>query len=214
MIGRGGITTGYGIAVPDKVVTNDDLSKILYTNDEWIVERTGIRERRHGGTTSSLAIEAGLAALTRGICTVGSDGLLTSLDERRHVSRLGDAFRSDDGREPQDIPGDVPTSVNLWGFHTSIWPVFHEAMDASGLDEEALLAEVAAGREIPKSEVLLPEVIATMVDSGTGLPVRVLTTEDKLLGVTHASDLPVVSAELARQVAFGIRPDAIWAGVA
>jgi len=29
MIGRGGITTGYGIAVPDKVVTNDDLSKIL-----------------------------------------------------------------------------------------------------------------------------------------------------------------------------------------
>ncbi len=151
--------------------------------------------------------------VTRGICTVSSDGLLTSLDERRHVSRLGDAFRSDDGREPQDIPGDVPTSVNLWGFHTSIWPVFHEAMDASGLDEEALLAEVAAGREIPKSEVLLPEVIATMVDSGTGLPVRVLTTEDKLLGVTHASDLPVVSAELARQVAFGIRPDAIWAGV-
>jgi 3-oxoacyl-[acyl-carrier-protein] synthase-3 len=65
MIGRGGITTGYGIAVPDKVVTNDDLSKILDTNDEWIVERTGIRERRHGGTTSSLAIEAGLAALAK-----------------------------------------------------------------------------------------------------------------------------------------------------
>ncbi len=65
MIGRGGVITGYGIAVPDKVVTNDDLSQILDTSDEWIVERTGIRRRHHGGTTSGLAIEAGLAALER-----------------------------------------------------------------------------------------------------------------------------------------------------
>ena len=57
--------TGYGIAVPDKVVTNDDLSLTLDTNDAWIRERTGIRERRIGGTTSGLAIEAGLAALEK-----------------------------------------------------------------------------------------------------------------------------------------------------
>lgn len=63
--GRGGIITGWGIAVPDKVVTNDDLSVTLDTNDAWIRERTGIRERRIGGTTSGLAIEAGLAALER-----------------------------------------------------------------------------------------------------------------------------------------------------
>jgi 3-oxoacyl-[acyl-carrier-protein] synthase-3 len=55
LIGRGGIITGHGIAVPDKVVTND----------AWIQERTGIRERRIGGTTSGLAIEAGLAALEK-----------------------------------------------------------------------------------------------------------------------------------------------------
>jgi len=65
VIGRGGVITGYGIAVPDKVVTNDDLSLTLDTNDAWIRERTGIRERRIGGTTSGLAIEAGLAALER-----------------------------------------------------------------------------------------------------------------------------------------------------
>lgn len=38
--------TGLGFYVPDNVVTNDDLSKIMDTNDEWIQERTGIKERR------------------------------------------------------------------------------------------------------------------------------------------------------------------------
>jgi 3-oxoacyl-[acyl-carrier-protein] synthase-3 len=57
--------TGWGIAVPDKVVTNEDLSARLDTSDAWITERTGIKERRIGGTTSGLAIEAGRVALER-----------------------------------------------------------------------------------------------------------------------------------------------------
>jgi 3-oxoacyl-[acyl-carrier-protein] synthase-3 len=55
--------TGWGIAVPDKVVTNDDFAARMDTTDAWITERTGIRERRFGGTTSGLAIEAGHNAL-------------------------------------------------------------------------------------------------------------------------------------------------------
>jgi 3-oxoacyl-[acyl-carrier-protein] synthase III len=38
--------TGLGVNVPAKVVTNDDLAKFVDTSDEWIIERTGIRERR------------------------------------------------------------------------------------------------------------------------------------------------------------------------
>ncbi len=38
---------GIGFHVPDHVVTNDDLAKLMTTNDEWITERTGIKERRH-----------------------------------------------------------------------------------------------------------------------------------------------------------------------
>jgi 3-oxoacyl-[acyl-carrier-protein] synthase III len=36
-----------GMYVPDKVVTNDDLAKVVETSDQWIHERTGIRERRY-----------------------------------------------------------------------------------------------------------------------------------------------------------------------
>ena len=60
---RGIRITGWGIGLPDKVVTNADLEATLDTSDEWIRERTGIRERRVGGSTCGLAAEAGRNAL-------------------------------------------------------------------------------------------------------------------------------------------------------
>ena len=57
--------TGWGAAMPDKVVTNVDLEGTLDTSDQWIIERTGIRERRIGGTTTGLAVEASEAAMSR-----------------------------------------------------------------------------------------------------------------------------------------------------
>ncbi|HEX2383367.1 MAG TPA: beta-ketoacyl-ACP synthase III [Acidimicrobiales bacterium] len=57
--------TGWGTALPDKVVTNADLEAMLDTSDEWIVERSGIRERRVGGTTATLAVASGTAAMEK-----------------------------------------------------------------------------------------------------------------------------------------------------
>lgn len=57
---------GTGSALPSKIVTNDDLSKIVDTNDAWIQERTGIKERRvsdEGTATSDLALIAAERAL-------------------------------------------------------------------------------------------------------------------------------------------------------
>ena len=54
---------GWGVAVPDRVVTNDELSETLDTSDEWITERTGIRERRIGGSAKTLGVLAGQRAL-------------------------------------------------------------------------------------------------------------------------------------------------------
>jgi 3-oxoacyl-[acyl-carrier-protein] synthase-3 len=58
--------TGIGFHVPPRVVTNDDLARVMDTSDEWIVERTGIRERRFvdpGTGTTDLALEASKHAL-------------------------------------------------------------------------------------------------------------------------------------------------------
>jgi 3-oxoacyl-[acyl-carrier-protein] synthase-3 len=54
---------GWGSALPRKTITNADLEAQLDTSDKWIVERTGIRERRIGDTTAELAVAAGREAL-------------------------------------------------------------------------------------------------------------------------------------------------------
>ena len=80
---RGSAITGWGMALPPRVVTNDDLATIMDTSDDWIRERTGIHSRRVAtgpfvpvdaeapstppkgiGTTATLAIEAGARAIT------------------------------------------------------------------------------------------------------------------------------------------------------
>ena len=61
--------TGLGYFVPENVVTNDDLSKVMDTNDEWIQERTGIKERRHvikgEDTTMTMGVKAAKIAIER-----------------------------------------------------------------------------------------------------------------------------------------------------
>ena len=62
--------SGLGHYVPENIVTNTDLSKRMDTNDAWIQERTGIKERRHikkgdGNSTSVMAVKAAKIALER-----------------------------------------------------------------------------------------------------------------------------------------------------
>lgn len=60
---------GLGFYVPDNIVTNNDLSKMMDTSDEWIQERTGIKERRHikkgEDTTTSMGVKAAKIAIER-----------------------------------------------------------------------------------------------------------------------------------------------------
>ena len=90
-----GVTiTGWGQALPERVVTNDDIATLFDTSDEWIFERSGIRTRRAAtgpfvdpalnadppesglGTTGRLAVEAGRKALERAGVDAAEIGLV------------------------------------------------------------------------------------------------------------------------------------------
>ena len=76
---RGGVITGWGTALPEKVLTNDDLSKMMDTSDDWIRERTGIHQRHVGGSTASLSVESGRRAIEMaGIDPLSIDALVLS----------------------------------------------------------------------------------------------------------------------------------------
>jgi 3-oxoacyl-[acyl-carrier-protein] synthase-3 len=89
----GAAITGWGTALPPRVVTNDDIATLFDTTDDWIIERSGIHTRRAAtgpfiaeqpphhppdglGTTALLAVEAGQIALDRAGVTPGEIGLL------------------------------------------------------------------------------------------------------------------------------------------
>jgi 3-oxoacyl-[acyl-carrier-protein] synthase III len=76
-VARGLAITGWGTALPDRVVTNRDLEQTMDTSDAWIVERTGIHERRIGGTTAGLSVESARRAMAlAGIEPAGIDLLI------------------------------------------------------------------------------------------------------------------------------------------
>ncbi len=76
---RGAVISGWGTALPPKVLTNHDLEQTLDTNDEWITERTGIKERHVGGSTVQLSIESGRMALEMsGVDPASIDALVLS----------------------------------------------------------------------------------------------------------------------------------------
>lgn len=68
MAGQKAVVTGYGFYAPSRVVTNQDLEKLVETSDDWITTRTGIKERRFaadGESTSTMATRAARIALER-----------------------------------------------------------------------------------------------------------------------------------------------------
>jgi 3-oxoacyl-[acyl-carrier-protein] synthase-3 len=65
--------TGLGTAVPERVLTNDDLARYVDTTDEWIVERTGIHERRIASEDEALS-DLALPAAREALADAGVDG--------------------------------------------------------------------------------------------------------------------------------------------
>jgi len=95
---------GIGMHAPDKVVTNDDLSQMMDTNDEWIQTRTGIKQRRfaeEGVRTSDLAVPAAEQAIERAGIDRKQIGmvLFATLSPDHHFPGAGCYFQAHMGME-------------------------------------------------------------------------------------------------------------------
>ncbi|GIV57833.1 MAG: 3-oxoacyl-[acyl-carrier-protein] synthase 3 [Rhodothermaceae bacterium] len=81
---------GWGNYVPERVLTNDDLARLVDTSDEWIRTRSGIRERRvvgEGEHTSTMAAAAGRAALARaGLAPTDLDLIIVATSSPDHLT--------------------------------------------------------------------------------------------------------------------------------
>ncbi len=81
---RGATMVGTGRYTPERVLTNADLERIVDTTDEWIVTRSGIKERRivaEGQAVTDMALVAAQAALEMG--RVAAQNVLDALEGRR-----------------------------------------------------------------------------------------------------------------------------------
>lgn len=104
---RGGVITGWGTALPEKVLTNKDLESMFETDDAWIRERTGIAQRHVGGTTTDLSVEAGRKAIEKaGIDPSTIDGLILATTTPDRV-----------------VPASAPGIANLLGLRCGAFDV-------------------------------------------------------------------------------------------
>ena len=136
--------------------------------------------------------------VARGVCQV-EDGLLTGVTERTHIEkRGGDAAYTDDGETWHPLPGDVPVSMNFWGFSPAMLREL-EARFPAWLDASLKTNPL-------KGEYFLPSVANAVIEEGLGT-VRVLPCREQWYGMTYKEDLPGVAAALKSMCENGIYPE-------
>ena len=136
--------------------------------------------------------------VARGVCQV-EDGLLTGVTERTHIEkRDGDAAYTEDGETWQPLSGDVPVSMNFWGFSPAMLREL-EARFPAWLDASLKTNPL-------KGEYFLPSVANAVIEEGLGT-VRVLPCREQWYGMTYKEDLPGVAAALKSMCENGIYPE-------
>ena len=146
-------------------------------------------------------------SVARGVCQTDGEGNLTSIVERTRIEKYagGIHFTTDEGKTWEDVPGDTPVSMNMWGFTQGF------------VEEIARRFPEFLRNEVPmnpaKAEFYLPMTVGQLLREGAAR-VKVLPTGDRWYGVTYAEDKPMVVAALKGLTDQGLYPDGLWAGSA
>jgi dTDP-glucose pyrophosphorylase len=165
-----------------------------FLQHECTPERYGMVAYRLANTLS----ENG--AVSRGVCAVNEQGLLTDVVERTKIERFpeGIAYIDGDGiRHP--LADHTPVSMNLWGFHHGILP---EA-------EQQFRAFAEANLDHPRAEFYIPTVVNNLIKAGK-IDLQVLNSDSQWYGVTYPEDKETVQSALRGMTAEGAYPAPLW----
>ena len=171
--------TGLGTHVPERVVTNDDLAKLVDTSDEWIVSRTGIRERRFaadGEALSDIALPAAQKALAQARLTPHDIDLLivatvtADMQFPSTAAILADALGSSDAAA-------YDLAAGCTGFMYGIAQAY--GMVESGLSRRSL---VVGGDVLSKLMNFADRSTCVLFGDGAGAAVVERVPEDGFLG--------------------------------
>ncbi|MHC4203401.1 MAG: nucleotidyltransferase family protein [Planctomycetota bacterium] len=139
-------------------------------------------------------------SVARGVCHCDGNNYLSDIFERTGVEKHGNGARyfDEDGTEHL-LTGDEVVSMNLWGFHQSVFghisAKFKDFLKEHGND--------------PKAELYIPTVIDDLVESGK-VKVKVLPTHDTWFGVTYRQDRDIAERCMRKLIDKGLYPEKLW----
>jgi len=185
-IANGSISiTGVGAYAPDHVVTNDDLSQMMETSDEWIVERTGIRERRIAGEAealSDIALPAARQALEHaGVDAASVDLIIVATVTPDMAFPSSGAIIADELGSPDAAAYDL--SAGCTGFMYAVAQAY--GMLAAGLAKRAL---VVGGDVLSRILDWTDRRTAVLFGDGAGAVVLDRVSEGGFLGFELGAD--------------------------
>ena len=138
--------------------------------------------------------------VTRGLCKVDGQGMLTGITETHNIEKDGDRAVIREADRVKDLDADTPVSMNMWG----LTPAFFEILE-SGF--ERFLNDTPA--EDLKSEYLLPTIIGDLLMEGK-VSVKVLKSEDQWFGVTYKEDREAVMNAVRKLIENGVYPASLY----
>ena len=139
-------------------------------------------------------------AVARGITECDERMLLRRVTERKGIERTADGIRYlDPDGTGHALAGNEIVSMNLWGFHPSIF-------DHLAVEFQRFLRERGQDKS---SELYIPSVVDTLVTSGK-VSVSVHRTLDRWFGVTYRADAPAATQCIHSLIAEGVYPEKLW----
>ncbi len=139
--------------------------------------------------------------VTRGVCQVNSDGMLSNIVETHGIERRGEkAVVTGEDCEPYEIDIESPVSMNMWGINPDFFGVLKIGFDK-------FLGQLK-DTDV-KQEYLLPTIIGELLQKRE-VHVKVLTSSDEWFGVTYKEDKVVVTEAVRKLINQGIYPEKLF----